>query len=241
MRQKGRLTCNSDKQSEPSAVKPTASPIVLITSYGKRKPAMSASNSHMGKQPYNYEEVLYWKITEKAGRIALINFLAIPLAIVFGVGFFIFIRLFGNSPKPIWNANEFLVFMAGTLVVLVFHEFIHGIVMQAFGAKVKYGFWAQGLMFYAKAPGYAFKRIQYLIMVLSPIVSLSILASFGIVALSGTSIVWVMALWGVVNASAANADLWITGIVLRYPASAYVVDELDGMRIYIPKGDMKNE
>jgi hypothetical protein len=202
---------------------------------------MSASNSLFGKPPSNYEEVLYWKITEKAGRIALINFLAIPLAIVFGAGYFIFIRLFGNSPKAIWNANEIMILLAGILIVLVLHEYVHGIVMQAFGAKVKYGLWSQGLMFYAKAPGYVFTRSQYLIMVLGPLVRLSILACLGIAVLSSSPIVWVIALWGVVNASAANADLWIFAIVLRYPASAYVVDELDGMRILLPKGDMKVE
>jgi len=30
-------------------------------------------------------------------------------------------------------------------------------------------------------------------------------------------------------------DLWITTIVLRYPATAYVIDEKDGIRVFLPK------
>ncbi|MGD0707236.1 MAG: DUF3267 domain-containing protein [Anaerolineaceae bacterium] len=201
---------------------------------------MPISNSVSGKPPSDYKEVLYWKISEKAGRIAMMNLLPIPLAVVFGISFFIFVRLFGNSPKFIWSDNEILIFLIGTIVVLVLHEFVHGLTMQAFGAKAKYGFWGKGLMFYAKAPGYAFKRNQYLIIILGPLVCLSILACCGIAIQSGTSIVWLFAIWAIVNASASGGDVWITAIVLRYPASAFVVDERDGMRIYLPQSDDEN-
>ena len=200
---------------------------------------MSGSNSFLGKPPSDYKEVLYWKITDKAGRIALMNFLAIPLAIVFGIAFFIFVRQFGNPPKLTWYANGILIFLAGIVLVLLFHEFVHGMLMRAFGAKVKYGFWSQGMMFYAKASGYAFKRNQYLIVVLGPLISLSILACCGVVILSGTSFVWMIALWAIINASASNGDLWITAIVLRYPASTYIIDEMDGLRFFIPQEDME--
>jgi hypothetical protein len=200
----------------------------------KRDSHMSISNSLSGKPPSNYREVLYWKINEKAGRIAMMNSLSIPLAIVFGIGFYIFVRMFGTSPKIIWDDNAIFIFLIGIPIVLLAHEFIHGVVMQSYGAKVKYGFWGQGLMFYAKAPGYAFKRYQYLIIVLGPLVILSILAGCGIVFLSGTSLVWLFAIWAILNASASNGDLWITAVVLRYPASTYIIDELNGMRIFMP-------
>jgi hypothetical protein len=89
-------------------------------------------------------------------------------------------------------------------------------------------------MFYAKAPGHRFTRRQYLIVVLGPLISLSLLLCAGIGLLAGTSIVWYLALWGVVNASAANADAWIAAVVLRHPVDAHVVDELDGLRVLIP-------
>jgi hypothetical protein len=200
---------------------------------------MSISDSPSGRPPSDYQEMLYWKITENANRVAPMNLLSIPLALVSGIGFFIFVRLFGNAPKFDWSASEILIFIVGILLVLALHEFVHGVALQAFGGKVKYGFWGKGLMFYAKAPGYAFKRNQYLIIVLGPLISLSIFACFGIVIQSGTTMVWLLALWAIINASASNADLWITAIVLRYPASTYVIDELDGMRILMPQSERK--
>jgi len=55
----------------------------------------------------------------------------------------------------------------------------------------------------------------------------------GIFLLASRSIVWVLALLAIVYASAANADIWITALVVRYHSSAYVVDEQDGMRILL--------
>jgi len=89
-------------------------------------------------------------------------------------------------------------------------------------------------MFYAKAPGHAFTRRQYLIIVLGPLVILSALACAAILLLARTSLVWFVALWAVVNAAAANADVWITAVVLQHPAGARIVDETDGFRVLLP-------
>ena len=199
---------------------------------------MSIADSRSGKPPPDYKEVLYWKITAKANHIVSMNLLSIPLAIVVGIGLFMFVRMFGKSPQLMWSNNESLLFLIGAITVIALHEFIHAVAMQTFGAKAKYGFWGKGLMFYAKAPGYAFKRNQYIIILLSPLISLSALACGGILIQSGTSIVWLLALWAIINASAASGDVWITAIVLRFPSYAYVVDERDGMRICLPESDM---
>jgi Putative zincin peptidase len=196
---------------------------------------MVTLNSLPGKPDSNFKEELYWKISEKSSRLVWLNLLSIPLAVVFGIGFFIFVQLIGRSPKFVLRNDEILIFLIGIVAVLAVHEFVHGLIMQSFGARPRYGFFLKGLMFYAKAPGYAFKRNQYIIIVLGPLVSLTILAGLGIVVLPSAPIGWVIALWAIINASAANADLWITTIVLRYPASSYVVDERDGMRILLPQ------
>jgi len=41
-------------------------------------------------------------------------------------------------------------------------------------------------------------------------------------------------LWAIVNASTACADVWIAALLLRYPATVYVVDEWNGLRILVP-------
>jgi hypothetical protein len=200
---------------------------------------MLPPNAPLGKTPSGYNEVLYWKISEEPKRLVIMNFLPILLAIVFGISFFIFIRVFGGSPQLTLSNQGILIFLIGIPIILALHEFVHGIIMQSFGARPRYGFWIKGLMFYAKAPGYTFQRNQYALIVLAPLVSISVLMCLGIFLLASNSIVWVLALWAIVNASAANADVWITALVLRYPRSAYIVDERDGMRILLAEGDAK--
>ena len=202
---------------------------------------MFPQNSPLGKPPSGYKEALYWKINEEPSRFVITNFLPILLAILFGIGFYIFIQVFGGSPQLALSNQELLIFLIGIPIVIALHEFVHGIVMQSFGARPRYGFWKKGLMFYAKAPGYAFKRNQYALIVLAPLLSLSVLICLGIFLLASNSIVWVLALWAIVNASAANADVWITALVLRYPSSAYVIDERDGIRILLLQSDARAE
>lgn len=181
----------------------------------------------------DYNEVLYWKISKEPSRFAMMNFLPLLLAIIFGIVFFVSIRVLSESPPLALSNQELLIFLIGIPFVLASHEFVHGIAMQSFGARPRYGFWKQGLTFYAKAPGYTFKRNQYVFMVVAPLLGLSVLLCLGIFLLASSSIVWVLALWAIVNASAANVDVWITALVLRFPKSAYIVDEPDGIRILL--------
>jgi hypothetical protein len=53
--------------------------------------------------------------------------------------------------------------------------------------------------------------------------------------LQGTAWVALLAICGVVNASGAVGDMWITMIVLRYESTAYVMDERDGIRVFLLK------
>ena len=203
---------------------------------------MSISNNLPGKPPPDYKEVLYWKISEKASTTIIMNLLSIPLAIVFGIGFFIFANIFGK-PQGITGGilNFGLILIIGMIVVIALHEFAHGMAMKIFGAPVKYGFIWKGLMFYATSPGYAFQRNRYIVIILAPLVGLSILACVGILVLAGTSQIWLLALWATINGGAAIGDLWITTIVLRYPPYAYVIDGQDGMRICMPQNDAGSE
>jgi hypothetical protein len=61
------------------------------------------------------------------------------------------------------------------------------------------------------------------------------LAVLGMWLLQGTSWVALLGVGGLFNASGAVGDLWITRIVLQYPDSAYIMDERDGMRVFLPE------
>jgi hypothetical protein len=75
---------------------------------------MSISNTVSGKPPPHYKETLYWKISEKASTTIIMNLLTIPLAIVFGIGFFTFANLFGKPQEiTIGNSNLSLILIIG--------------------------------------------------------------------------------------------------------------------------------
>lgn len=184
-----------------------------------------------------WTQVLYWRINESPGLALKINALALVLAAVSGLAFVWIARRVGGAPKLTWHAQECVIFVVGIAVVLFIHEGIHGVLMRAFGARPRFGFYVRGGMFYAKAPGHSFTRGQYLSVVLGPLVGLSLLGCMAIALLAGTAAVWFVALWAIVNASASNADAWIAAFILRQPGAARVVDELDGFRVLVPLGD----
>lgn len=199
---------------------------------------MSNAKTISGTPPSDYKEALYWKIGDKTGRIVVMNLLSVPLGFVFGIMFFIFALEFGKPPELISiDSTQPAIFLVGILLVVVAHELAHGVAMRIFGAQPKYGAIWKRLMFYATAPGYAFSRNQYLVISLAPLVSLSILACLGILMQAGTSNVWLWAIWATINGSAAIGDLWLTAVALRYPEHAYIIDEQDGIRVFLPQGE----
>jgi len=125
--------------------------------------------------------------------------------------------------------------VAGIVLTFILHELTHGLAMQMFGAKPKYGIIWKGLMLYATSPGYAYRRNNYVVIALAPFVFISVLTILGMWILQGTAWVALLAVCGVVNASGAVGDMWITMIVLRYSVTAYVMDERDGIRVFLPK------
>lgn len=197
---------------------------------------MSVPTLPPGTMPSDYKEVLFWKVTQNIWRVITLNLLALPLGLIIGVAFFIFLFQFGQPPivKFYNSKQELILLFLSTALVLLVHEWVHGITMQAYGARPKYGIIWKGLMFYASAPGYAFRRNQYLVVALAPLVVLSLLACLGILLLAGSPIVWMMPVYAVTNGGGSIGDLWMSLMILRYPSHAYVVDERDGMRIFLP-------
>jgi hypothetical protein len=191
-----------------------------------------------GVVPDDYQEVLSWKVTEKSIRVIALNIFGVLLFIVFGMIFSsIAIRL-GRLPSEgnfRLGLSSLSLAIAGIVVTLVLHELTHGLIMQMFGASPKYGIIWKGLMLYATSPGYAYRRNNYVAIALAPFVLISALVILGMWILQGTSWVALLCVCGIVNASGAVGDMWITMIVLRYAATAYVMDERDGIRVFLPK------
>ncbi len=189
-----------------------------------------------GSLPSDYKEVLSWKVTEKRSRVITLNILAVPLFIIFGVIFSSLAVSLGKLPSQVeFGLGEIVSVIAGILLTLVLHELTHGLAMRMFGARPRYGILWKGLMFYATSPGYAYRRNNYLVISLAPFIFISILVVLGMWLLQGTLWVALLGICGIINASGAIGDMWMTLIVLRYATTALVIDERDGIRVFLRK------
>lgn len=192
-----------------------------------------------GSLPNDYQEVLHWRVTDKPIRVIGLNILAVVFFVILAMIFFRFAGGQAKLPSDgvfTFGLGETSLVFAGILLTMVLHELVHGWVMQMYGAKPSYGVLWKQMMFYATSPGYAFRRNNYTGVALAPLVFISMLSVLGMGLLPGTFWFVFSGVCGIVNASGAVGDLWITAIVLRYPPTAYVMDERDGMRVFLPKG-----
>jgi hypothetical protein len=191
-----------------------------------------------GALPDDHQEALSWKVTGKPIRAISLNIFGLFLFVIFGVIFSSIAISLGKLPLESqfsFGLGEISLVLTGCLLTLVGHELTHGMAMQIFGAKPKYGIIWKGLMFYATSPEYAYRRNNYVIIALAPLIFISILVVLGMWLLQGTLWVALLGICGTINASGAVGDMWITMIVLHYANTAYVIDERDGIRLFLPK------
>ena len=144
-----------------------------------------------GTLPADYQEVLSWKLTGKPGRVITLNIIGIFPFVIFGLIFSWLAFSLGKLPSEgeiSLSLSTIGLALAGALLTLVLHELTHGLAMQMFGAKPKYGMMWQGML-YATSPGYAYHRNSYIVITLAPFVFISILAVLGMWLLQGT--LWV--------------------------------------------------
>ncbi len=127
--------------------------------------------------------------------------------------------------------------VVGLLLTYIPHELVHGISMRWQGARPqfgviveKYGFFA----FYTTAPGYAFRRSAYCVITLAPLMGLSALYLLLLALIRDATWAGAFVLALAFNLSGSVGDLYIAGMLLPYPASAFVIDERDGVRIFLP-------
>ena len=195
------------------------------------------SPSQRGSTPAGYREFLYWRLTDRSWRMVVMQVLSLPLFASSAVGFFWLAFRFGKLPDAFsfGSALYLLVLILGAFLTLIIHELVHGAAMQLFGAHPRYGVLWKQFIVYATSPGYAFTRTQYLVTILAPLVGLSLLSISGIWILAGSPWVLLFVLMAAINVGGSVGDLWISILVLRYPAHTYVVDERDGMRILLPE------
>ncbi len=184
-----------------------------------------------------YQQVLYWRLTEKLARSIWLQVLSIPLFVVAGAAFSALAVYVGRAPEGIKiGLPELGVALAALIGTFGLHELVHGLSMRWYGARPQYGILWKQLVLYATSPGYGFRRNSYLMVALAPLLGLSCLAILGMLLLRGTPWVALISLCAAINGAGAVGDVWIVFIALRYPKSAYIVDERDGIRVLMKSG-----
>lgn len=184
--------------------------------------------------PAGYREVLCWRLGDTRRRVIAVNLLVL-LSLVPWLFVFRWLATKVGGMTDFWELRTpFYLILAGIALTLVLHELVHGLAAIAFGSRVQFGALLTQLMFYCTAPGHVFERSAFLVVALAPLVGLSLLALLGMILLTGTPWVGLLAICAAGNAAMAGGDLWITSVVLRYPSSARLIDERDGVRILLP-------
>jgi hypothetical protein len=119
-------------------------------------------------------------------------------------------------------------------VVAVLHEWVHGLTMQYFGVRPRYGAeMVAGVLpaFNCTADGYRFTRGQYALVALAPLLSLSALgALLVLVAPFGG---WLVVPLGI-HVGGTIGDLWVTVLSLRQPPDTLVEDRKAGVVFHYP-------
>jgi hypothetical protein len=188
--------------------------------------------------PPDYREVKHLVVTE-AGKILWLNILALlPMAAAFFLmaGWLsVVLRLLGSwessmgSRVPIWLALAALL-----LLMIPLHEGAHGLAIVWVGHKPRFGAKLSRLVVYATTDAGLFRRNEFVLVALAPLVALTLLGMLLVFFVPDWARYYV-SLGVILNAGSAIGDLWMLLVVLRYPASAIVRDEEDGIRIYMQK------
>jgi hypothetical protein len=185
--------------------------------------------------PENYAEVLYWKLSHHKKLLVVLNVVGL---VIMGLSLALFFAWARMWHPEIVSLELNVLQMGATLlaiaITIVLHELTHGLALHIYGAQPKYGVLWQEMMFYATAAGYAFRRNAYLVIALAPLVGLSLVGMALLTFPLAGWLAWVVAICAALNVGSAIGDLWLVRVTLGYPSTAYIVDEKDGLRVFMP-------
>lgn len=131
-----------------------------------------------------------------------------------------------NAPLP-----DLLMIVLVFVITLPLHELIHGVAIRWAGHTPRYGMKLDKGVLYATAENALFRRDEYIVVALAPfmVISLFVLAILWVVP---DGWVYWLSLAAALNAGGAIGDLWMTGVLLRFPRRVLVRDEADGFRVF---------
>jgi Putative zincin peptidase len=117
------------------------------------------------------------------------------------------------------------------VVILPLHEAVHGLVIALLGGKPYFGA-KLPLALYCGAKNQLFRRNQYIMLALAPLVVLS-LADIVLTLLAPVAASYVF-FAAVGNFSGAAGDVWTTARIFRLPPDVLIEDTADGYQAWEP-------
>lgn len=128
-----------------------------------------------------------------------------------------------------------------SLLVILFHEWCHGMAFRWAGAKPHYGAKLVGRflpIFYATAPGHWMTRRQYMIVALTPTVVVNLLGVLLMLPPSPLRLLLILPL--AVHFAGCIGDWWITIAMLQLPATTRFEDNQEGFRFVVNRPAITN-
>jgi hypothetical protein len=181
-----------------------------------------------------YRQVAYINVEDDAARMNQI-WMLLFIASMTGIAALYLARSFGKLPAGFTiGAFEIVLGIIVILGTLVAQGWMYGLVLRHYGARPRFGLFRNNVMAYISVPGYGLRRNSLIVTALAPLIALVGFALLGMWSLQGTAWVALFALIAVTSAAASTSHLWLIAILLRYPRSAWTVDDEHGMRILLP-------
>lgn len=188
--------------------------------------------------PADYIETHHLVLTEPRLLLRLNLLALIPL-----VGVFVLMGLWlavaapglraalGVPGGPAYDPPWALAIVAVLVITLPLHELLHGVTISAYGHRARYGMKLDKGVLYATADQALFRRDEYIVVALMPLVAITLLCLLGTLILPVWTHFW-LTLAAALNAGGAIGDLWMVKVLLGYPRASLVRDVEDGFRIY---------
>lgn len=187
--------------------------------------------------PSGYQEVRHLVLTD-GRKLLWLNLLSI-IPLILGLGFSgwwweVVRSRRGSITSPFAESLSPLIATLVTIaLVFMLHEAIHGLFIAIYGHRPYFGFKPQYGVFYATTRNALFPRNSFLVIALAPLVLMTFSAA-ALMFILPDALSYYLGLIIALNAAGAIGDLWMSAVVLRYPAHALVRDEADSIRIYLP-------
>ena len=184
------------------------------------------------KLPDNYREAFHIDLMKDRRLMLLVNGLAIVLAVVFGVVGHAAVSIATMFDMGAGLGMYFLrfgVMLGGSVVYIVLHEAVHGVVMYRC-SRVKPWFGFTGMYAYAGSDVY-FDKKNYLVIALAPVVLWGVVLAV-VCALVPESWFWPLYFIQLMNISGAAGDIYVTWRFAKLPKDILVQDTGVAMAVF---------